>query len=68
MTGDELRRWVRKRKERLERALARDGRTETFRELDDYGLWLIRHRQIELDDLRRRTTRVHMHPSRSDRG
>lgn len=68
MAGDELRRWVRKRKERLERALARDGKTETFHELDDYGLWLIRHRQIGLDDLRRRTVRVRTHPSRRDRG
>lgn len=51
LTAEQLRAWVHKRKERLQRQLLKDGKRISFTELDDYGLWLVTRRMITVDDL-----------------
>ncbi|MGC5583816.1 hypothetical protein ACPYOC_05645 [Ornithinimicrobium sp. W1665] len=51
MSGDQLRRWLHKRRERLQRELADGGRPVVFHELDDYGRWLVTEGRLKLGDL-----------------
>lgn len=45
-----------RRRQRLQRELARDGQPVMFHELDDYGLWLVRQQQLTMSDLEDRET------------
>jgi hypothetical protein len=51
MSGDQLRRWLHKRRERLQRELAAGGRPVVFHELDDYGRWLVTEGRLKVSDL-----------------
>ncbi|WP_431473729.1 hypothetical protein [Ornithinimicrobium sp. W1665] len=46
-----MRRWLHKRRERLQRELADGGRPVVFHELDDYGRWLVTEGRLKLGDL-----------------
>jgi hypothetical protein len=50
MSGDQLRRWLHKRRERLQRELAAGGRPVVFHELDDYGRWLVTEGRLKVGD------------------
>ncbi|MGD8201354.1 hypothetical protein ACQE98_11895 [Ornithinimicrobium sp. W1679] len=51
MSGDQLRRWLHKRRKRLQRELAGGGRPVVFHELDDFGRWLVTEGRLKVGDL-----------------